>query len=111
MSLSHLLQIQALREALERAARASLVADERSLLALRDLHIEKARSRGLEDELRVAHARYEDLFAENRRLRNLMGEVAQDKDAANSELRTLLQEVRDLTPAPKAPGASRRDAA
>jgi hypothetical protein len=111
MSLSHLMQIDALRQALERATRAAELSKQHDLLMIKSLHMEQARAKGLEEELRVVKAESAELFAENRRLRNLMGEVAHDKNSATSELRALLQEVRDLTPAKPTQVRERRDVA
>ena len=97
-SQSHQLQMQALREALERSARATLLAEEHTVKALSDLQSERLRARDLEKELRLMTDRMTTILSENRRLRNLVGQACQDRSSLSTELRTLLQELRDASP-------------
>jgi chromosome segregation ATPase len=97
-SQSHQLQMHALREALERSARATLLAEEHTVKALSDLQAERLRTRELEKELRLLTERMTAILGENRRLRNLVGQACQDRSSLSTELRTLLQELRDGTP-------------
>ena len=97
-SQSHQMQMHALREALERSARATLLAEEHTVKALSDLQSERLRARDLEKELRQVTDRMTTILGENRRLRNLVGQACQDRSSLSTELRSLLQELRDGTP-------------
>jgi hypothetical protein len=68
--------MQALREALERSARATLLAEEHTVRALSDLQMERNRARELDKEVSRLTQRHAMLLSENRRLRNLVGEPA-----------------------------------
>jgi len=103
---SHLLQMQALREALERSARATLLAEEHTVRALSDLQMERNRTRELERALSKSNQRYAELLSENKRLRNLVGQACQDRQDMSAELKALLKELRDTGPDPLDPGAA-----
>jgi small-conductance mechanosensitive channel len=90
--------MQALREALERSARATLLAEEHTVKALSDLQGERIRVRELEKEMRLLSERLTNVMSENRRLRNLVGQACQDRSSLSTELRALLQELRDGMP-------------
>ena len=102
---SHLLQMQALREALERSARATLLAEEHTVRALSDLQTERNRTRELERALSKSNQRYAELLSENKRLRNLVGQACQDRQDMSAELKALLKELRDTGPDPLDPPA------
>jgi hypothetical protein len=97
-SQSHQMQMHALREALERSARATLLAEEHTVKALSDLQAERLRARDLEKELRLVTDRMTTILSENRRLRNLVGQACQDRSSLSTDLRALLQELRDVSP-------------
>ncbi len=101
MNQSYQLQMQALREALERSARATLLAEEHTVRALSDLSSERMRVRELEKELSRLTQRHADVLLENRRLRVLVGQACQDRTMMNSDLMTLLHELQN-------PGAAGR---
>lgn len=94
-SQSYQLQMQALREALERSARATVLAEEHTVRALSDLQLERSRVRELEKEVSRVTQRYASLLSENRRLRNLVGEACRDRSAINPDLEALLREAID----------------
>jgi hypothetical protein len=112
-SQSYLLQMQALREALERSARATLLAEEHTVRALSDLQYERNRARELEKEVSRLTQRHATLLSENRRLRNLVGEACQDRKTLSTELKALLKEFQDPAPDERIepPFEQRRDAA
>jgi hypothetical protein len=97
-SQSYLLQMQALREALERSARATLLAEEHTVRALSDLQYERNRARELEKEVSRLTQRHAQILSENRRLRNLVGQACQDRNSLSTELRALLKELQESMP-------------
>ena len=97
-SQSYLLQMQALREALERSARATLLAEEHTVRAVSDLQFERNRARELEKEVSRLTQRYATLLSENRRLRNLVGEACQDRNSLSAEMELLLKELQEPSP-------------
>ena len=97
-SQSYLLQMQALREALERSARATLLAEEHTVKAVSDLQYERTRARELEKEVSRLTQRHATLLSENRRLRNLVAEACQDRNSISTELRTMLKEFQQPSP-------------
>ena len=97
-SQSYLLQMQALREALERSARATLLAEEHTVKAVSDLQIERIRAKELEKELSRLTQRQAALLSENRRLRNLVAEACPDRNSISTELRTMLKELQQPSP-------------
>ena len=112
-SQSYLLQMQALREALERSARATLLAEEHTVRALADLQYERTKARELEKEVSRLTHRHAQVLTENRRLRNLVGQACQDRNSLSTELRTLLKELQESLPdeGNEPPMEQRRDAA
>lgn len=92
---SYLLQMQALREALERSARTTLLAEEHTVRALSDLQTERGRVREMEKEISRMTQRHALLLAENRRLRNLVGQACQDRNIMSTELMAILRELKD----------------
>lgn len=92
---SQQLQMQALREALERSARATFLAEETTVRALSDLATERQRVKAMEKEISHLTQRYADLLAENRRLRNLVGQACQDRNVMSTELLALLRDLKD----------------
>ena len=100
------LQMQALREALERSARATLLAEEHTVRALSDLQVERFRARELEKEVSRLTQRHALLLSENRRLRTLVGEACQDRSSLSNELKAMLKEFEDFSASAEAsPGA------
>jgi hypothetical protein len=97
-SQSYQLQMQALREALERSARATLLAEEHTVRALSDLQCERLRARELEKQVRLLTQRQVTLMDENKRLRNLVAQACQDRNSLSTELRALLNEFRESSP-------------
>lgn len=96
-SQSFQLQMQALREALERSARATLLAEEHTVRALSDLQVERSRAREMEKEVSRLTQRHAMLLSENRRLRNLVGEACQDRNSLSKELKAMLKEFEDFS--------------
>ena len=96
-SQSFQLQMQALREALERSARATLLAEEHTVRALSDLQIERSRVRELEKEVSRLTQRHALLLSENRRLRNLVGEACHDRSQLSNELKAMLKEFDEFS--------------
>ena len=96
-SQSFQLQMQALREALERSARATLLAEEHTVRALSDLQMERTRARELDKEVSRLTQRYAMLLSENRRLRNLVGEACQDRNSLSTELKAMLKEFENFS--------------
>ena len=96
-SQSFQLQMQALREALERSARATLLAEEHTIRALSDLQMERHRARELEKEVSRLTQRHAILLSENRRLRNLLSEACQDRNQLSTEMRAMLKEFDDFS--------------
>jgi chromosome segregation ATPase len=94
-SQSHQLQMQALREALERSARATLLAEEHTVRALSDLRQERLRTKDLEKEIDRLNENLLAVAAENRRLRNLVAQACQDRHSLSSDLHALLRELKD----------------
>jgi small-conductance mechanosensitive channel len=93
-SQSNLLQMQALREALERSARATYLAEEHTVRTLSDLRTERARVRELDQEINRLNERYAALLMENRRLRNLVGQACQDRNSLSNEVLAILKELK-----------------
>ena len=91
------LQMQALREALERSARATLLAEEHTVRALSDLQVERFRARELEKEVSRLTQRHAMLLSENRRLRTLVGEACQDRSSLSNELKAMLKEFEEFS--------------
>jgi hypothetical protein len=91
------LQMQALREALERSARATLLAEEHTVRALSDLQVERNRAKNLEKEVSRLTQRHAVLLSENRRLRNLVGEACQDRNSLSNELKAMLKEFEEFS--------------
>jgi small-conductance mechanosensitive channel len=96
-SQSFQLQMQALRQALERSARATLLAEEHTVRALSDLQMERSRARELDKEVSRLTQRHAMLLSENRRLRNLVGEACQDRNSLSTELKAMLKEFEDFS--------------
>lgn len=88
------MQIRTLRDALDRAGRAALNAQESAIRAIADLATERTRSKQMEAALELAAKRIEEAEAENRRLRSLVGGIAQQKESLSRNLRGLLRDVR-----------------
>lgn len=97
-SQTYQLQMQALREALERSARATLLAEEHTVRALSDLNTERERVRLMQKEIARLNDRQMAITAENRRLRNLVGQACQDRNMLSSELLALLRELKETQP-------------
>ena len=93
-SQSYQLQMQALREALERSARATYLAEEHTVRTLSDLRVERGRVRELEQEITRLNERYAALLMENRRLRNLVGQACQDRNSLSGEVLAILKELK-----------------
>ena len=112
-SQSYLLQMQALREALERSARATLLAEEHTVKAVSDLQVERSRAKELEKEVSRLTQRHAALLSENRRLRNLVAEACQDRNSISTEVRTMLKELQQPIPEERIepPAEQRRNAA
>jgi hypothetical protein len=91
-SQSYLLQMQALREALERSARATLLAEEHTVRAVSDLQYERNRARELEKEVSRLTQRHAVLLSENRKLRNALAEACQDSG------KTVLDDLQEPAP-------------
>lgn len=108
---AHLLQMQALREALERAARAIGLAEDHTVRALSELQTERMRARELKAEVSKLNQTNASLLLENRRMRNLVGQACQDRHSLSAELQALLLELRDPTtpePEPRAAASFRQ---
>ena len=90
--------MHALRDALERSARATKLAEEHTVRALSDLQVERCKVRELEKDLSRLTQAYVNLIDENKRLRNLVGQACQDRHTMTSELQSLLRELRESGP-------------
>lgn len=94
---THQLQMQALREALERSARAAALAEEMAIKTLSDLQAERNRTKELEKEVARVVELHAMVMNENRRLRNLLGQACVDRQSITFDIQALLKELRAST--------------
>jgi hypothetical protein len=83
------LQLNTLRDALDRASKTATIAEGRARRALNDLQIERGRAARIEQKLNETLTRLDAAADENRRLRNLVGNVCKEREMMQRDMREM----------------------
>jgi hypothetical protein len=85
------LQLNALRDALERAAAAVAISEARASRAMSDLQVERGRSACAEQKLMDTATRLATAVDENRRLRDLIGSICKDRRMMERDVQEMIR--------------------